>query len=84
MAGLKHRAAGRSSIHNQRYGRAAASEEDFHRPKPSMRRLEEIFCLETQRALSHDWVVRYGGRLLQIQRHSYQHTPARAKVVVQE
>jgi hypothetical protein len=29
-------------------------------------------------------VVRYGGRLLQIQRHSYHHAPARAKVVVQE
>src|SRR5215469_713430 len=70
--------------HNQRYGRPAASEEDFHRPKPSLRRLEEIFCLETQRALSNDWVVRYGGRLLQIQRHSYHHTPVRAKVVVQE
>lgn len=70
--------------HNQRYRRPAASEEDFHRPRPSPRRLEEVFCLETQRALSNDWVVRYGGRLLQIQRHSYHHTPARAKVVVQE
>lgn len=70
--------------HNQRYCRPAASEEDFHRPKPSLSRREEAFCLETQPALSHDWVVRYGGRLLQIQRHSYHHTPARAKVVVQE
>jgi transposase len=70
--------------HNQRYCRPAASEEDFHRRRPSLRRLEEVFCLETQRALSNDWVVRYGGRLLQIERHSYHHAPARSKVIVQE
>lgn len=70
--------------HNRRYGRPAASEEDFHRPKPSLRRLEEVFCLERGRTFSNDWVVRYGGRLLQIQRHSYHHAPAQAKVVVQE
>lgn len=70
--------------HNQRYCRRAASEEDFHRPRPSLRRLEEVFCLETRRALSNDWVVRYRGRLLQIERHSYHHAPARSKVLVQE
>src|SRR5215472_16753110 len=70
--------------HNRRYSRAAASEEDFHRAKPSLRRLEEIFCLEQERRLSNDWVVRYGGRFLQIERDSYHHAPAQAKVVVQE
>jgi len=70
--------------HNQRYCRLAASEEDFHRRRPSLRRLEEVFCLETRRALSNDWVVRYGGRLLQVKRHSYRHAPARSKVIVQE
>ena len=70
--------------HNQRYSRPAASEEDFHRRKPSLRRLEEVFCLEAQRALSHDWVVRYRGGLLQIQRYSYHHAPAQAKVIVRE
>jgi hypothetical protein len=70
--------------HNQRYGRPAAAEEDFHRRKPSLRRLEEVFCLEAQRSLSNDWVVRYRGRLLQIQRHSYHHAPAQAKVIVRE
>ena len=70
--------------HNQRYCRLAASEEDFHRRRPSRRRLEEVFCLETRRALSNDWVVRYGGRLLQVERHSYRHAPARSKVIVQE
>jgi len=70
--------------HNRRYSRAAASEEDFHRAKPSLRRLEEIFCLEQERRLSNDWVVRYEGRFLQIERDSYHHAPAQAKVVVQE
>jgi hypothetical protein len=70
--------------HNQRYSRPAASEEDFHRRPPSLRRLEEVFCLETKRALSNDWVVRYGGRLLQVERHSYRQAPARSKVIVQE
>src|SRR5215472_18680833 len=74
----------RKSICRSRYSRPAASEEDFHRRQPSLRRLQEVFCLETQRTLSNDWVVRYGGRLLQIQRHSYHHAPARAKVVVLE
>src|SRR6516162_7541349 len=61
-----------------------ASEEDFHRRKPSLRRLEEVFCLEAQRALSNDWGVRYRGRLLQIQRYSYHPAPAQAKVIVGE
>ena len=70
--------------HNQRFRRPAASEEDFHRPQPSLRRLQEVFCLETQRGLSNDWVVRHVGRLLQIERQSYHVAPARAKVVVHE
>jgi transposase-like protein len=70
--------------HNQRYCRLAVSEENFHRPRPSLRRLEEVFCLETRRTLSNDWVVRYGGRLLQIERPSYGHAPARSKVIMQE
>jgi transposase len=70
--------------HNRRYRRRPAAEEDFHRPRPSPRRLEEVFCLEQERIISQDWVVRYGGRLLQIQRHGRQHAPAQAKVVVQE
>jgi len=70
--------------HNQRYRREAASQEDFHRAKPKLQKLEEMFCLEHKRTLSNDWVVRYNGRLLQIQRHGRHHAPARAKVAVQE
>jgi transposase len=70
--------------HNRRYCRPAASEEDFHRPTPSIRRMEEIFCLESERTISKDWVVRYGGRLMQVQRQSSHHAPAEAKILVQE
>ena len=70
--------------HNQRYCVTPASGEDFHRPKPNLRSLEEVFCMEEQRTLSNDWVVRYNGRLLQIQRHGRHQAPARAQVVVQE
>ena len=70
--------------HNRRYSRAAASGEDFHRPKPSPRSLDEVFCLEQERILSNDWVVRYGGRLLQIERQGRRNAPAHGKVIVQE
>ncbi|HZQ70874.1 MAG TPA: ISNCY family transposase [Terriglobales bacterium] len=70
--------------HNRRYCRLAASEENFHRPRPSRRRLEEIFCLEQERRLSNDWVVRYDRRFLQMERESRHHAPAQAKVLVQE
>jgi transposase len=70
--------------HNRRYHRNPASSEDFHRPKPSLRRLEEVFCLEQERILSQDWVVRYDNRLFQIQRRSRLHAPAEGKVTVQE
>lgn len=70
--------------HNQRFSLAPASGEDFHRRNPGMRRLEEVFCLQQERIVSKDWVVRYEGRLLQIQRHGRQHVPAKAKVLVQE
>ena len=70
--------------HNRRYSHEAASGADFHRPKPNPRRLAEVFCLEQTRTLSNDWVVRYQGRFLQIQRSGRHLAPARSKVVVQE
>ena len=70
--------------HNRRFGRAAASGEDFHRPKPGVRVLDEVFCLEQERILSNDWVVRYNGRLLQIERQGRRNSTAQSTVVVQE
>lgn len=72
------------SEHNRRYAQAPASEEDFHRPSPGKRQLDEVFCLEQERVLSNDWVVQYGGQWLQVQRQSRHHAPARGKVTVRE
>jgi len=70
--------------HNRRYARKPASGEDFHRPTPGQRQLDEVFCLEQERVLSNDWVVQYGGQLLQVGRQNRHHAPARSKVTVRE
>lgn len=56
--------------HNCRYAHAAASPSDYHRRSPTARQLEAIFCLEEERAISEDWVVRYRNRWLQLERPS--------------
>jgi transposase len=58
--------------HNRRFARVAAEPEDYHRRKPRAWELRQIFRLETERAISNDWVVRHHGRYLQLrpgQRH---------------
>jgi len=54
--------------HNRRYAHAAAAPADYHRRRPTARQLDEIFCLEEERVVSEDWVVRYQNRLLQLER----------------
>jgi hypothetical protein len=70
--------------HNRRFTRAASSEADFHRKRPSKTELDAVFCLEQERVLSLDWVVSYHGRLLQLERQSRHHAPAKSKVLVRE
>ncbi len=69
--------------HNQRFARAAASGQDYHRKRPSRKELDEVFRLETERAIGNDWVVRHQNRLFQVTRRS-RYAPARSKVVVCE
>jgi transposase len=69
--------------HNQRFARAAASGEDYHRAAPGKAELDEVFRLETQRTLGNDWVVRHNRRLYQVTRQS-RYAPALSKVVVCE
>lgn len=69
--------------HNQRYGHPAPGA-DYHGKRPSMRELEEIFCLKQERVVSRDWVVSYNGKWLQLQRQSRHHAPARSRVQVWE
>src|ERR1035441_1081143 len=50
--------------HNQRFRHVAAAEQDYHRPAPKPKELDEIFRLETERVIGNDWVVRYENRYL--------------------
>jgi transposase len=70
--------------HNQRFARAAARPEDYHRRAPSAAELDRIFRLETERVISNDWVVRYRNRFFQLEPQSRMYAPAQTKVLVCE
>jgi hypothetical protein len=70
--------------HNRRFTRAAAEAEDYHRRRPSARELRQIFRLETARTLGNDWVIRHGGRCLQLQPGRRHYGPTRSKALVCE
>ena len=69
--------------HNERFAGEPAEPEDYHRRAPNARELEQVFCLETERSISNDWVVRYENRYLQLERSS-DYPPRQAKVTVCE
>jgi len=69
--------------HNARFAQEPAEPQDYHRKAPSARELEQAFCMETERSISNDWVVRYENRYLQLERHS-DYPPRQAKVTVCE
>ena len=70
--------------HNRRFAQKPAAEADYHRRRPTVRQLEQIFWLEEERVVSQDWVVRYQNRLLQLERQSRHWAPAKSRVVVRE
>jgi transposase-like protein len=70
--------------HNRRFAHAAASEADYHRKRPGKKALDEAFQLEQERVVSLDWVVSYESRLLQLERQSRHHAPAKSRVLVRE
>lgn len=67
---------------NEKFARVPAEKEDAHRPVPAGVRLAEVFCLEEERSLANDWVVRYHNRLLQISRDNRVLPRPRDKVTV--
>jgi hypothetical protein len=69
--------------HNARFAREPAQPQDYHRKAPGRRELDQAFCLETERSISNDWVVRYEKRFFQLERHS-DYPPRQAKVTVCE
>lgn len=70
--------------HNARFAQAPRAVEDFHTPVPVGLDLAQVFRLETPRSVSHDWVVRHDGRLLQLERRGRRYPPARSTVLVCE
>jgi hypothetical protein len=72
------------SEHNRRFAHAAAKPEDYHGQKPTSRELREIFRLETERAIANDWVVRHGGRYLQLHPGQRCYGPTQSKALVCE
>ncbi len=69
--------------HNARFAREPEKPQDYHRKPPAGRELEQVFCLETERSISNDWVVRYENRYFQLLRTS-DYPPRQAKVTVCE
>jgi hypothetical protein len=70
--------------HNGRFARAAAKAEDYHRRAPRAAELDRIFCLENERTISNDWVVRYQNRWFQLEPPSRHAVPAQDRVLVCE
>jgi hypothetical protein len=66
-----------------RFAREASSPRDYHRKAPGARELEQVFCGETERSISNDWVVRYENRYFQLERSS-DDPPRQAKGTVCE
>jgi transposase len=65
---------------NQKFAVAPREKADFHRSAKG-RDLESVFCREEERALTDDWVVRYGNSYYQMARQSNQ-PPTSKKVKV--
>ncbi|HSV32318.1 MAG TPA: ISNCY family transposase [Atribacteraceae bacterium] len=68
---------------NARFAKAPGSPVDYHRPLPPDCDLTTIFCLEEERTVSNDWVVRYHNRLFQVLPQSWR-PPAKQRLTVQE
>ena len=67
---------------NQKFARSAADAEDAHRAVPAGVKLAEVFCIEEERSVTNDWVLRYYNRYLQISRDNRVLPRQREKVTV--
>jgi len=68
---------------NAKFAVEPRSSADFHRPMHQDTDLRSVFCLEEQRTVGNDWVVRYKNRFFQIGPQSNL-PPAKRRVMVQE
>jgi len=68
--------------HNRRFARQPAKPEDYHGRKLTARELHQIFYVEDERTIGNDWVIRYGGRYLQLQPGNRRYGPTKSKALV--
>jgi transposase len=68
--------------HNRRFAQPPAQPEDYHGRAPIRRELRQIFRLETERAISNDWVIRHEGSWLQLRPQSRRYGPTQSKALV--
>jgi transposase len=67
---------------NEKFSVAAREASDFHRSAKG-RDLKSIFCIEEDRVLSDDWIVRYGNGYYQMTRQS-DRPPTNKKLLVRQ
>ncbi|MDP1633849.1 MAG: hypothetical protein Q8L69_04105, partial [Gallionellaceae bacterium] len=74
------------AAHNARFAVAPLEPADFHLPLDPRVNLAHVFCLEEQRVVGNDWVVRYDNRALQIvpTARAKRNTHPRARILVRE
>lgn len=70
--------------HNSKYAVTAREKADFHLAVVARLDLNQAFCLEEERTVSHDWVVQYGKRWLQIGAEQKKLVGVGSKVAVRE
>ena len=74
------------TAHNARFAVAPLESADFHLPLDSRLPPAHVFCLEEERVIGNDWVVRYENRALQIRptARAKRHTSPRGRILVRE
>lgn len=72
--------------HDSRFAVAPQKPEDFHTRLDTRLDLKQVFCLEEQRVVGNDWVIRYANQALQIlaTNRAKRHTGPKSKVLVRE
>lgn len=70
--------------HNARFGQEPSEEADFHQRLGHSVDLRWVFCLEWERVVSNDWVVRFQNRFLQLKPRRNQGLGKGARVTVQQ
>lgn len=67
---------------NEKFAIPPAGKEDAHRPVPKGVKLAEVFCMEEERSVANDWVVRYDNRFFQISKDNRVLPRPKGKVTV--